>query len=180
MDFLEIRDLVVEYNTNGRSLLSLDRVSFKVQRGEFVSIIGPSGCGKSTIIKVLLGLIKPTSGTVLIENKPLELSDVKISVVFQNSALFPWLDVLKNVEVALEVISKDQEYIRETAKKFIKIVGIDGFEDAYPRELSGGMKQRVAIARALAPGPDLLLLDEPFAALDVFTAQGLREELLDL
>ncbi|MEM0127547.1 MAG: ATP-binding cassette domain-containing protein, partial [Thermoplasmatales archaeon] len=164
MDFLELRDLVVEYETSGKSLLSLDRVSFSVQRGEFVSIIGPSGCGKSTIIKVLLGLLKPTSGSVLIENKPLDLSDIKISVVFQNAALFPWLDVLRNVEIALEVVSKDKEYIKETAKKFIKIVGIDGFEDAYPRELSGGMKQRVSIARALAPGPDLLLLDEPFAA----------------
>jgi NitT/TauT family transport system ATP-binding protein len=180
MDFLQLKDIGVEYDSNGKKLLSLRDVSFSVQSNQFVSIIGPSGCGKSTIIKILLGLLKPSTGTVLIDGKPLEQSDKRISVVFQVAALFPWLDVLKNVEIALEAISQDQKYIRETAEKFIKIVGIDGFEEAYPRELSGGMKQRVSIARALAPGPDLLLLDEPFAALDVFSAQALREELLDL
>jgi NitT/TauT family transport system ATP-binding protein len=180
MDLLELKDIGVEYDSNGRKLLSLQNVSFSVQSNQFVSIIGPSGSGKSTIIKILLGLLKPSAGSVTLGGKPLDPSKLKLSVVFQNAALFPWLDVLKNVEVALEPLTKDENYIRETAKKFIKIVGIDGFEEAYPRELSGGMKQRVSIARALATGPDLLLLDEPFAALDVFTAQALREELLDL
>jgi NitT/TauT family transport system ATP-binding protein len=180
MDLLELKDIGVEYDSNGKKLLSLHKVSFSVQSNQFVSIIGPSGCGKSTIIKILLGLLKPTSGSVTLGGRPLDPSNLKLSVVFQNAALFPWLDVLKNVEIALEATSKDENYIRETAEKFIKIVGIDGFEEAYPRELSGGMKQRVSIARSLAPGPDLLLLDEPFAALDVFSAQALREELLDL
>ncbi|MEM0134313.1 MAG: ABC transporter ATP-binding protein [Thermoplasmatales archaeon] len=180
MDFLELKDIGVEYDSNGKKLLSLVDISFSIRSNQFVSIIGPSGCGKSTIIKILLGLLKPTSGSVILDGKPYDPSNLKFSVVFQNPALFPWLDVLKNVEIALEAISDDEKYIRETAEKFIKIVGIDGFEEAYPRELSGGMKQRVSIARALATGPDLLLLDEPFAALDVFSAQALREELLDL
>jgi NitT/TauT family transport system ATP-binding protein len=180
MDLLELKHIGVEYDSNGKKLLSLQDISFSVRSNQFVSIIGPSGSGKSTIIKILLGLLKPSAGSVTLGDKPLDPENLKLSVVFQNSALFPWLDVLKNVEIALEPLTKDENYIKETAKKFIKIVGIDGFEEAYPRELSGGMKQRVSIARALATGPDLLLLDEPFAALDVFTAQALREELLDL
>lgn len=180
MDFLELRDIGVEYETNGKKLLALSNLSFSVEGNQFVSIIGPSGSGKSTLIKILLGLLKPSTGSISMNGQPLNRVNSKISVVFQSAALFPWLDVLKNVEIALEPLSTDEKYIRETSEKFIKIVGIDGFEEAYPRELSGGMKQRVSIARALATGPDLLLLDEPFAALDVFTAQALREELLDL
>lgn len=180
MGFLELNGIGVEYDYNGKKLLSIKDVSFAVERNQFVSIIGPSGCGKSTVIKILLGLLEPTSGTVRIGGKSLANADPKLSVVFQNAALFPWLDVLKNVEIALEAFTTDEVYIKQTAEKFIKIVGIDGFEEAYPRELSGGMKQRVSIARALTTGPDLLLLDEPFAALDVFSAQALREELLDL
>lgn len=180
MDILELGHIGLEYDSSGKKLLSVKDVSFKVRKTEFVSLIGPSGCGKSSIIKILLGLIEPSSGSVSVNGKPLNEVDNHISVVFQNAALYPWLDVLKNVEIVLEPISTDESYIRETAEKFIKIVGIDGFEEAYPRELSGGMRQRVSIARALATGPDLLLLDEPFAALDVFSAQALREELLDL
>jgi NitT/TauT family transport system ATP-binding protein len=180
MEFLELEHVSVEYDSNGRKLLSIKDVSFSLKNNEFVSIIGPSGCGKSTIIKILLGLLKPTSGNVYINGKKLGEVEEKVSVVFQNHSLLPWLDVLKNVEIVLEPIYDDPKYIRETAEKYIKLVGIDGFEEAYPKELSGGMKQRVSIARALAPGPDLLLLDEPFASLDVFSAQGLREELLDL
>ncbi|MCW6157924.1 MAG: ABC transporter ATP-binding protein [Thermoplasmatales archaeon] len=180
MGFLELRDIGVEFESNGKKLQALSNISFSVDTNQFVSIIGPSGSGKSTIIKILLELLTPSTGTVTIGGKPLGKANPKISVVFQNAALFPWLDVLKNVEIALEPLSKDEKYIKETSEKFIKLVGIDGFEEAYPRELSGGMKQRVSIARALATGPDLLLLDEPFAALDVFTAQALREELLDL
>ncbi len=175
-----MKDIAVEYDSNGKKLLSLRDISFSVKSNQFVSIIGPSGCGKSTIIKILLGLLKPSLGSVNFSGKPLGFATPKISVVFQNAALFPWLDVLKNVEIALEPLTKDENYIKETSEKFIKIVGIDGFEEAYPRELSGGMKQRVSIARALVTGPDMLLLDEPFAALDVFSAQALREELLDL
>ncbi len=180
MDFLYLDHIGLEYDTEGKKLLSINDVSFSVKKNEFVSLIGPSGCGKSSIIKMLLGLIKPTRGTIFLNGKRLEEQDERISVVFQNPALFPWLDVKKNIEVALEPLIDDPDQRKEIALKYIKIVGIDGFEEAYPKELSGGMKQRVSIARALATSPELLLLDEPFVGLDVFSAQAIREELLDL
>lgn len=175
-----MKNIHMEYATGKSKLVSIQDVSFTIHNNEFVSLIGPSGCGKSTILKMVLGLIKPTSGSVLLGGAPLIENTSRTSVVFQNSALFPWLDVQKNVEIVLEPIIRDKDLRRETALKYIKMVGIDGFESAYPRELSGGMKQRVSIARAISTSPDLLLLDEPFAGLDVFSAQALREELLDL
>ncbi|MCL4412412.1 MAG: ABC transporter ATP-binding protein [Candidatus Thermoplasmatota archaeon] len=180
MDFLTLSGIRMEYETEGKKLLSIKDVSFSVKKKEFVSLIGPSGCGKSSIIKMLLGLITPTQGDIYVNGKRLQDSTERISVVFQNPALFPWLDVKKNVEVALEPIIPDQRKREKIALKYIGIVGIDGFEEAYPKELSGGMKQRVSIARALATSPELLLLDEPFAGLDVFSAQAIREEVLDL
>ena len=180
MDFLTLSGIRMEYETEGKKLLSIRDVSFSVKKKEFVSLIGPSGCGKSSIIKMLLGLITPTLGDIYVNGKRLQDSTERISVVFQNPALFPWLDVKKNVEVALEPIIPDQRKREKIALKYIGIVGIDGFEEAYPKELSGGMKQRVSIARALATSPELLLLDEPFAGLDVFSAQAIREEVLDL
>ncbi len=180
MDFLTLSGIRMEYETEGKKLLSIRDVSFSVKKKEFVSLIGPSGCGKSSIIKMLLGLITPTLGDIYVNGKRLQDSTERISVVFQNPALFPWLDVKKNVEVALEPIIPDQRKREKIALKYIGIVGIDGFEEAYPKELSGGMKQRVSIARALATSPELLLLDEPFAGLDVFSAQAIREEVLEL
>lgn len=177
---MSVQNVHMEYSTGKSKLVSIDDVSFTIKNNEFVSVIGPSGCGKSTILRMVLGLIKPTTGRILINGEPLGNSSSRVAVVFQNSALFPWLDVQKNVEIVLEPIIPDKEMRKETALKYIKMVGIDGFESAYPRELSGGMKQRVSIARAIATSPDLLLLDEPFAGLDVFSAQALREELLDL
>ena len=179
-ELLSVKNIHMEYATGKSKLVSIQDVSFTIHKNEFVSLIGPSGCGKSTILKMVLGLIKPTSGTILLGGAPLTENTSRISVVFQNSALFPWLDVQKNVEIVLESIIREKEIRRETALKYIKMVGIDGFESAYPRELSGGMKQRVSIARAISTSPDLLLLDEPFAGLDVFSAQALRVELLDL
>jgi NitT/TauT family transport system ATP-binding protein len=180
MDFLYLDHIGMEYDTEGKKLISIKDVSFSVKKNEFVSLIGPSGCGKSSIIKMLLGLIKPTRGSIYMNGRKLGENEERISVVFQNPALFPWLDVKKNIEVALEPFIKDPDRREEVALKYIKIVGIDGFEEAYPKELSGGMKQRVSIARALATSPELLLLDEPFVGLDVFSAQAIREELLDL
>jgi NitT/TauT family transport system ATP-binding protein len=179
-EILSFDHVHMEYSTKRAKLVSVGDVSFKVRRNEFVTLIGPSGCGKSTLINMVLGLVKPTSGSVLVGGVPVEQHNSKIAVVFQNSALFPWLDIQKNVEVVLEPLIKNQKERTETALKFMKMVGIDGFENAYPKELSGGMKQRVSIARALATSPDLLILDEPFVGLDVFSAQALREELLDL
>jgi NitT/TauT family transport system ATP-binding protein len=179
-EILSFDHVHMEYSTKRAKLVSVGDVSFKVRRNEFVTLIGPSGCGKSTLINMVLGLVKPTSGSVLVGGVPVEQHNSKIAVVFQNAALFPWLDIQKNVEVVLEPLIKSQKERTETALKFMKMVGIDGFENAYPKELSGGMKQRVSIARALATSPDLLILDEPFVGLDVFSAQALREELLDL
>ena len=179
-ELLSVQNVHMEYATGKSRLVSIDNVSFGIRPNEFVSLIGPSGCGKSTILKMVLGLITPTSGRILVNGQILGRHSSRISVVFQNSALFPWLDVQKNVEIVLEPIIPGKQEREDVALKFIKLVGIDGFEGAYPRELSGGMKQRVSIARALATSPDLLLLDEPFAGLDVFSAQALREELLDL
>ena len=179
-ELLSVNNIHMEYATGRSKLVSVEDVSFKIHKNEFVSLIGPSGCGKSTILKMVLGLVKPTSGTILLGGSPMGENSSRISVVFQNSALFPWLDVQKNVEIVLEPIIPDRDERRETALRYIKMVGIDGFESAYPRELSGGMKQRVSIARAISTSPDLLLLDEPFAGLDVFSAQALREELIDL
>lgn len=179
-ELLSVDNLHMEYATGRSRLVSIKDVSFTIRKNEFVSLIGPSGCGKSTILKMVLGLIRPTSGRILINGEPLGQHSSRISVVFQNPSLFPWLDVQKNVEIVLEPIMPDREERTRTALRYIQMVGIDGFESAYPRELSGGMKQRVSIARAIATSPDLLLLDEPFAGLDVFSAQALREELLDL
>lgn len=179
-ELLSVQNIHMEYVTGKSKLVSIKDVSFTINNNEFVSVIGPSGCGKSTILRMVLGLIKPTSGNILVGGKSISTESSRVSVVFQNSALFPWLDVQKNVELVLEPIISDKAKRQEVALEYIKRVGIDGFESAYPRELSGGMKQRVSIARALATSPDLLLLDEPFAGLDVFSAQALREELLDL
>ncbi len=178
--FLTMENIHMEYRYRKTSIVSIEDISFSINRNEFVSIIGPSGCGKSTIVKMILGLSSPTSGKVLMDGRDIRKGEGKVSVVFQSAALFPWLDVLQNVEIVLEPLMEDKEEREKVAMKFIKMVGIDGFENAYPRELSGGMKQRVAIARALSTSPDLLVLDEPFVGLDVFAAQAMREELLDL
>ncbi|MHB8396953.1 MAG: ABC transporter ATP-binding protein [Thermoplasmataceae archaeon] len=167
------------YSHDKKDIVSIKDVSFSVNRNEFVSIIGPSGCGKSTIVKMILDLVKPTSGRIVYAGGNTHRTG-SISVVFQNAALFPWLTVQENVELVLEALERDRKGRTERALKYIRMVGLDGFEDAYPRELSGGMKQRVSLARALSTAPDLLLLDEPFSSLDVFAAQALREELLDL
>ncbi len=178
--FLSLQNIRMEYKYRKTSIVSIENITFDINRNEFVSLIGPSGCGKSTIVKMILGLASPSGGKVLMDGREIRSGMGKVSVVFQSSALFPWLDVLQNVQLVLEPIIGEKEKREEVAMKFIKMVGIDGFENAYPRELSGGMKQRVAIARALSTSPDLLVLDEPFVGLDVFAAQAMREELLDL
>ncbi len=178
--FLSLDHIHMEYKYRKTSIVSIEDISFNINRNEFVSIIGPSGCGKSTIVKMILGLASPYSGKVRMDGGEIKKGAGKVSVVFQASSLFPWLDVLQNVEIVLEPLIEDKKEREQVAGKFIKMVGIDGFENAYPRELSGGMKQRVAIARALSTSPDLLILDEPFVGLDVFAAQAMREELLDL
>lgn len=177
---LTLENIHMSYSYKTKNIVTVKNVSFSVNKGEFVSLIGPSGCGKSTIMKMILGLVRPVGGQVLFQGQDISSSNPRIGMVFQSHALFPWLNVQRNIEIALEPVIEDEAEREKTALKYLKMVGLDGFEDAYPRELSGGMKQRVSIARALSVSQDVLLLDEPFVGLDVFSAQALREELLDL
>jgi NitT/TauT family transport system ATP-binding protein len=158
---------------SGEYLDVVKNVSLNIYPGEFVSLVGPSGCGKSTILKILSGLIKIKKGSVVSEAK-------KIAMVFQNFALFPWLSVKENIEFGLKMEGVPKSEREKIVAKKIEEVGLAGFENKYPIELSGGMKQRVGIARALAINPDILLMDEPFSSLDILTAEKLRAELLDI
>ena len=157
----------------------LDKINFKVKNKEFVSIIGHSGCGKTTLLKIIGGLLQPDEGTVLIENLPnqLALEKGKIGFVFQNPVLLPWRTVLKNIELPLEIKNVKNKI---SSRKLIKIIKLEGFENFYPFQLSGGMQQRVAIARALIFKPSILLMDEPFGSLDELTREELGLELLRL
>jgi NitT/TauT family transport system ATP-binding protein len=161
-------------------LLVLDDVNLSLREGEIVGLLGRSGSGKSTLLRIIAGLIEPTAGDVTYLGKPLEGPAEGVAMVFQTFALFPWLTVLQNVEAGLEALGVGTNERRERALAAIDLIGLDGFENAYPRELSGGMRQRVGFARALVVDPTLLLMDEPFSALDVLTAENLRTDLLDL
>ena len=175
----EAQHVSVAFDPSGERLVLKD-VSLAIHPGEVVALLGPSGCGKSTLLRALVGLLKPTSGTILAHGKPLVGIHSGISIVFQNFALYPWLTVRENVKVALNGLGLDEPTGVARVEHCIDLVGLDGFEDAFPKELSGGMKQRVGIARALARGPELLCMDEPFSALDVFTAESLRSEVYRL
>jgi NitT/TauT family transport system ATP-binding protein len=178
---LAARDVTKYYaGKDEQRILVLDKITLELHAGEFVALLGPSGSGKSTLLRVLAGLLSPSSGQVLVHGQPLEGPNPQVAIVFQSFALYPWLTVIENVELGL--LSKDlarQERHRQ-ALAAIDMIGLGGFEDAYPKELSGGMKQRVGFARALVMQPEALFMDEPFSALDVLTAQNLREQLLDL
>lgn len=163
-----------------QELLVLNDVSFELGSGEIIALLGKSGSGKSTLLRIIAGLVSPSAGQIMYQDQPV-LAPVKgLSMVFQNFALMPWLTVLQNVELGLEAQGVDKEERRTRALKAIDIIGLDGFESAFPKELSGGMRQRVGFARALVVNPDVLLMDEPFSALDVLTADNLRSDLLDL
>ena len=175
----EARNVSVSFDPAGERL-ALKDVSLAINSGEVVALLGPSGCGKSTLLRALVGLLKPTRGEIFAHGKPLETIHPGIAIVFQNFALYPWLTVRENVQVALNGLNLDPATAAARVNKCIDTVGLDGSEEAYPKELSGGMKQRVGIARALARGPELLCMDEPFSALDVFTAESLRSEVYRL
>ncbi len=157
----------------GEKIHVIKDVSFDVKNGEFLSIVGPSGCGKSTLLKIIAGLLKVKHGHINLNTK-------KLAFVFQNFALFPWLTVKGNIEFGLKMNGVSKKERNRVSEEKIKEMGLSGFENKYPSELSGGMKQRVGIARALAVSPELLLLDEPFSSLDVLTAEKLRVELLSI
>jgi NitT/TauT family transport system ATP-binding protein len=177
----EVRNVTVSYAQDGGVQRTvLDKVSLGIKSGEVLAILGPSGCGKSTLLRAMVGLIQATSGEVLAHGKPLVGIHPGVSIVFQNFALFPWLTVQDNVRLALNGLGISEAEGAERVKRCIDLVGLEGFEEAYPKELSGGMKQRVGFARAMARGPELLCMDEPFSALDVFTAESLRSEVYRL
>ncbi len=158
----------------------LSNVSIGIKDGEFVTIVGPSGCGKSTLLNIIAGLESPDSGSIVVRGQPKVSTDRDRAVIFQEGALFPWLTVSENIEFGLKLAGIPQDKRRETASHFIDMVQLSSFADSYIYQLSGGMKQRVAIARALAIDPDILLMDEPFAALDVQTRDLLHNQLLQI
>jgi NitT/TauT family transport system ATP-binding protein len=164
----------------GEDLLVLEKVDLTIYSGEIVGLLGRSGSGKSTLLRIIAGLIAPSSGDAKCRDQVISGPPNGIAMVFQSFALFPWLTVLQNVELGLEALGVESAERRKRALAAIDLIGLDGFESAYPKELSGGMRQRVGFARALVVHPDLLLMDEPFSALDVLTAETLRTDLVDL
>jgi NitT/TauT family transport system ATP-binding protein len=177
---IAIDTLGKRYHTrSGEVVDALHRITMHVAEGEFLCIVGPSGCGKTTLLNILAGLSTPSEGTVTLRGQA-RLRRADIGVVFQDSVLFPWRTVLRNVELPIELLKLDRERYRSRARELIDLVGLQGFEDKYPNELSGGMQQRVSMARALVHDPPLLLMDEPFGALDALTREQMNLELLSI
>src|SRR5579883_3333498 len=179
---LEVKDVCQSYMTGSgeTGALVLDNVSLSLKEGEIVGLLGRSGSGKSSLLRIISGLATPVSGTVTFRGEPVHGPFDGVAMVFQSAALFPWLSVLANVELGLRAKKVQEREARERALRAIDLIGLDGFESAFPKELSGGMRQRVGFARALVVNPNILLMDEPFSALDVLTAETLRTDLLDL
>ena len=173
---LRARDVSMTFTRDGKVTHVLDNVSMEAGQGEFVCLLGPSGCGKSTMLNILAGFLEPTAGKVLIDGEPVHGPDSRRIFVFQERGVFPWLTVEGNVGFGLFNLAREER--EQKIAHYIKLVGLQGFEKAYPMELSGGMKQRLEVARALAVNPDMLLLDEPFGALDSITRLLMRVELL--
>ena len=166
------------YEGRQGKMIALNGVDLDIYENEFICVVGPSGCGKSTLLNIIAGLLEPTSGEVYVDGKKVEGTGPERGVVFQQYALFPWLTVKKNVMFGLKLKGMSDKEAEEIAMKYIKMVQLEDFVDAYPKELSGGMKQRVAIARAYAVQPEVLLMDEPFGALDAQTRTQLQQELI--
>lgn len=177
---LQVKNLSRIYEGNNGPVVALQDVNLTVEESEFVMIVGPSGCGKTTLINIIGGLDEATSGEVLLDGKPVNAPGVDRGMVFQGYSLFPWLNVQKNIEFGLKMKGVPAAERADQAKKYIELVGLKGFETALPKQLSGGMKQRVAIARTLANEPEVLLMDEPFGALDAQTRVVMQELLADI
>lgn len=179
-DRLRCVDVSVEYRGRGDSpaVSALTNASFHVKRGEFLSIVGPSGCGKTTLLNVLAGLVPPTSGSAYCDGDLIQGPSAQRTVMFQEYGLFPWMTVRGNVEFGLKAKGLASDVRQKIAEQYIEMMGLKGFENHYPDKLSGGMRQRVGIARALAPDPEIVLMDEPFGALDSITRKALQSEML--
>ena len=180
MPVLEIKNVNKTFPLEKSQISVLENVSFSVDKDEFVCLVGPSGCGKSTVLRIIAGLEKADSGEVLFHGQPQTSPNPKLTMIFQLFGLLPWRTALENVEVPLEVLGIKKEARVEIATNYLRMVGLEGFENTYPHDLSGGMKQRVGIARALALQPQVLLMDEPFSSLDELTAKTLRELVLEI
>jgi NitT/TauT family transport system ATP-binding protein len=177
---IDVRDIGVIFGAEDNEVIAVDDVSLNVQPGEFVSLIGPSGCGKSTILNIVAGFMKPTRGAALVDDKPITKPGSDRGVVFQQYSLFPWLSVRKNVEFGLKMAGVDAGKRDTTARSLLDLAGLLSFADHYPDQLSGGMKQRIGIIRALATSPQVLLMDEPFGALDTQTRVVMQEILTNI
>lgn len=177
---LTLNNISKWYGEPQKRALVLDHINLSVKENEFIVILGKSGAGKSTLLRVIAGLIEPTQGEVLYDGKPFTPTFPRVAMVFQSHALFPWLNVLENVELGLEALGLKSHERKKRALEAIDLIGLDGYESAFPKELSGGMRQRVGFARALVVNPDILLLDEPFSSLDVLTAENIRSDLMEL
>jgi NitT/TauT family transport system ATP-binding protein len=177
---IEVNDVGKTFASRHGSTTVMTDISFTVADNDFLAIVGPSGCGKSTLLRLMQGLDHPTSGEIRFRGQPVTAPNHQMAMVFQNFALFPWLTVKENVGMGLEARGWPKEKIDAQVERYITVTGLVGFEEAYPRELSGGMRQRVGLARGLCVEPSVLLMDEPFSSLDPLTAESLREEVLEL
>ena len=177
MSYINIQDVSRNYSQNGQTFCALQQVNLRISRGEFICLLGPSGCGKSTLLNILAGFDKVSEGSITIGGTPVTKPSVKHVTIFQNYGLLPWRTVEKNVELGLESLSVPAAKRQEIAQKYLELVGLKEFSQSHPAELSGGMQQRVAIARALAVDPEIIFMDEPFAALDALTRMKLQDEI---
>jgi NitT/TauT family transport system ATP-binding protein len=175
---LELKDVSMIYSRRGKQFAALRDVSMQVEAGQFISLVGASGCGKTTLLRIVDGLMAPSGGEIWVDGKPVTRPGPDRGFVFQQDALFPWRTVLDNIVFGLEVQGKPKRESRSRADELIRLVGLSGFEQHFPHELSGGMRQRANLARALTIDPDILLMDEPFASLDAQTRELMQSELL--
>ncbi len=179
MPSIKIRNVNKTYtNSDGEAIQALANINLEIRDGEFVCVVGPSGCGKSTLLEIVAGLLDLTSGEVLLDDTPVRGTSRDIGVVFQDASLFPWRTVKKNIALGLDIAKVPKSEQEERLKKYIQLVGLTGFENKYPAQLSGGMRQRAGIARALVTNPKVILMDEPFSAVDHLTRCTLQDELI--
>lgn len=181
MPTIEVKNLYKTYtNSDGEQTNALENISLKIQDGEFVCIVGPSGCGKSTLLEIVAGLLDRSSGEILLDGLPVTGTSRDIGVVFQDASLFPWRTIKRNIAFGMEVSKVPKTEQEERLQKYIKLMNLSGFENKYPSQLSGGMRQRASIARALVMNPKVILMDEPFSAVDHLTRCTLQDELIRL